>query len=91
MTLFPNLPLLFLFSATEVAALRSSAQAPMEPDEALRISELKDKGISIEPRFLGCRIVQSDPLPRMTFTISVHGDIIDTEFEDIERNAKCYV
>ncbi|KAF4729321.1 hypothetical protein FOZ63_001840, partial [Perkinsus olseni] len=64
---------------------------PMEPDEVQRLSELKAKGISVEPRFLGCRIVQSDPLPRMTFTISVHGDVIDTQFEDIERNAKCYV
>ncbi|KAF4647829.1 hypothetical protein FOZ61_003628, partial [Perkinsus olseni] len=68
----------------------SSSASSSEVGESTHISALKARGISIYPRFLGCRIAQSDPLPKMNFTISIYGDVFDTQFEDIERDARCF-
>ncbi|KAF4723782.1 hypothetical protein FOZ62_032005, partial [Perkinsus olseni] len=68
----------------------SSSASSSEVGESTRISALKARGISFYPRFLGCRIAQSDPLPKMNFTIAIYGDVFDTEFEDIERDARCF-
>ncbi|KAF4737026.1 hypothetical protein FOZ63_024772 [Perkinsus olseni] len=82
-------PLLQLFlSFLSATALRRSARGMTSQSAARkagRISELKAKGISFSPKASGCKIEQSDPLPRMSFTLTVEGSALDTEFEDFEN------
>ncbi|KAF4716490.1 hypothetical protein FOZ62_016360 [Perkinsus olseni] len=82
-------PLLQLFlSFLSATALGRSARGKTSQSAARkagRISELKAKGISFSPKASGCEIKQSDPLPRMSFTLTVEGSALDTEFEDFEN------
>ncbi|KAF4723781.1 hypothetical protein FOZ62_032004 [Perkinsus olseni] len=82
-------PLLQLFlSFLSATALRRSARGKTSQSAARNagpISELKAKGISFSPKASGCKIEQSDPLPRMSFTLTVEGSALDTEFDDFEN------